>query len=343
MLAGNPTLRVFDLPVPDPPKSLWKEKDSTQEALAAKAIGFNCLNYDKAAEPSLQRHTLPDKSFIDSNCKDGIRIEAQFPACWNGKDTESIDNSHIKYPSLVNDGTCPKGYETRLVSLFYETIWNTAAFKGVDGRFVLSYGDTTGCGYHADFLEGWDDGVLQSAINQCTSETGLQSDCPLFTIQDESVQNKCHAKIPDIIKNENTHFIENGLPGECPITGGNDTSFPLSLQSPSPINLASAIQIGSPSTGQPTPSSAPSPTPTPTQTGGLWSNLEHAGSEGLKVALGIPNGDSIVQTITTTSAGSVVKLAVVEENVTNTEYSEATPTPSKKRGHHRRRAAHHQH
>lgn len=232
MVAGDPVLRTFDLPVPDPPKSLWKGNDSTQKALAAKAIGFNCLDYSRAAEPALNRHTLPEKKFIDSHCKDGIQMEIQFPSCWNGKDTESIDNSHIKYPSLVDGGNCPKGHETRLVSLFYESIWNTAAFRGVEGQFVLAHGDPTGAGYHADFLEGWDDGVLQKAVNTCTSKSGLQSDCPVFTIQEQPVQRKCNLKLPDIIKHENTAFIKHGLPGKCPITGHNNSVFPsLSLSS----------------------------------------------------------------------------------------------------------------
>lgn len=147
MIAGDNFRRNFSGPVPDLPKSDWAAIPgyTSQESLAEKAIGFNCLNYAKAAEGSLYRHFLPDKAYLDANCADGVRFELMFPSCWNGKDVDSPDHkSHVAYPSLVMTGDCPSGYETRLVSLFYETIWNTAAFVGQDGEFVISNGDPTG-------------------------------------------------------------------------------------------------------------------------------------------------------------------------------------------------------
>jgi hypothetical protein len=68
-----------------------------------------------------------------------------FPSCWNGVDVDSKDHkSHVAYPSEVMTGNCPTGFETRLVSLFYETIWNTYEFNGVDGQFMIANGDPTG-------------------------------------------------------------------------------------------------------------------------------------------------------------------------------------------------------
>ena len=72
-------------------------------------------------------------------------MELMFPSCWNGKDLDSPDHkSHMAYPNLVMSGDCPSGFETRTPSLFYETIWNTYAYNGVEGEFVLSNGDPTG-------------------------------------------------------------------------------------------------------------------------------------------------------------------------------------------------------
>lgn len=145
MLAGDARLRNFSGPVPDKEKSLWGPEDKTQFALGQKALGFNCLNYAKTPEASMYRHFLPSKEYMDANCANGIRAEIFFPSCWNGKDKDSKDHkSHVQYPDLVNGGVCPEGFETRVPSLFYETIWNTAAFKGVDGQFVFSNGDPTG-------------------------------------------------------------------------------------------------------------------------------------------------------------------------------------------------------
>jgi len=146
MISGDKTLRNFSYPVPDPPKSSWAGTDlGTQSALAQHALGFNCLNYGAAPEGSLYRHFLPEKSFLDSQCTDGIRLELMFPSCWNGKDLDSPNHrDHVAFPDQVMTGVCPEGFPVKIPSLFYETIWNTYAFNGVDGQFVLSNGDPTG-------------------------------------------------------------------------------------------------------------------------------------------------------------------------------------------------------
>jgi hypothetical protein len=145
MLAGDSRLRNFTGAVPDPPTSAWTADDKTQLSLGQKSIGFNCLNYNKAPEGSRYRHFMPTKDYMDENCANGIRAEIMFPSCWNGKDKSSDDHkSHMAYPDMIDGGECPKGYETRVPSLFYETIWNTYKFKDAAGQFVWSNGDPTG-------------------------------------------------------------------------------------------------------------------------------------------------------------------------------------------------------
>jgi hypothetical protein len=147
MIAGDTFQRNFTLPVPDPPQSEWASDpaQSSQDALRQKAIGFNCLNYKLPPEGSLTRHGMPTKSYLDEHCTDGLRFELMFPSCWNGKDITSHNfKDHVAYPSLVMTGDCPAGYPTRLISLFYEIIYDTYAFLGQEGQFVISNGDTTG-------------------------------------------------------------------------------------------------------------------------------------------------------------------------------------------------------
>lgn len=147
MIAGDSRQRNFTLPVPDPPQSEWSSLagQTTQAGLAAKALGFNCLNYATIPEGSLYRHFMPDKSYIDANCADGIRLELMFPSCWDGVNLDSDDHkSHVAYPDLVIQGTCPEGYPVRLPGLFYETIVNTPAFTSQSGQFVFANGDPTG-------------------------------------------------------------------------------------------------------------------------------------------------------------------------------------------------------
>ncbi|KAF1848139.1 WSC domain-containing protein [Cucurbitaria berberidis CBS 394.84] len=223
-VAGDSRLRNFTGPVPDPPTSAWTDDDMTQVSLGQKAIGFNCMNYNKNPEPSRYRHFLPSKDYLDENCADGIRAEIMFPSCWNGKDTDSPDHrSHIAYPNNIAGGQCPPGFETRLPSLFYETIWNTNAFKGKSGQFVWSNGDPTGYGYHADFINGWNIDTLQAAVNDCTSLSGLVEDCPHFagSLQTQAQQGECKIKdLPKALDNDDCAGPAKGLCGNVPVQYG---------------------------------------------------------------------------------------------------------------------------
>ncbi|KAF7163277.1 hypothetical protein CNMCM5623_008298 [Aspergillus felis] len=221
MIAGDTYLRDFPWPIPDPPKSQWTGKQASQAALRQKAIGFNCLNYALDPEPSLGRHFLPNKTYLDEHCTDGVRFELMFPSCWNGKDVDSADHkSHVAYPSLVMDGTCPEGFETRVVSLFYESIWDTYAFKDKEGYFVISNGDPTGFGYHGDFMHGWESGVLQQAVEQCTNPSGEVEDCAVFDIQSEDKQRQCTFDMPATLKNEKVTLTSGGLPNKLAVQWG---------------------------------------------------------------------------------------------------------------------------
>lgn len=231
MLAGNKFRRNFTLPVPDPPTSKWTADEKTQAALREKAIGFNCLDYDKVGEQTLSRHSMPNKAFLDGNCKHGLRLELMFPSCWNGKDLDSADHkSHMAYPDFVMDGICPKGYDVKLPSLLYETIWNTYAFKGVDGQFVLSNGDPTGNSYHGDFMMGWDSSdFLQKAVDTCKNMSGDVKDCPLFTLQSDNTAAQCTFPVPSAVADDNVPGPRQGLPVSVPIQSGPANATPYSI------------------------------------------------------------------------------------------------------------------
>ncbi|GJC90610.1 hypothetical protein ColLi_13448 [Colletotrichum liriopes] len=229
MIAGDTDRRTYtagDPSKPDPQKSSWSLLGQTKQSiLQQRAIGFNCLNYGRDPEGTLYRHFLPDKAFLDANCANGVRFEMMFPSCWNGKDVDSKDHkSHVAYPDLVIDGTCPDGFETSVPNLLYEVIWNTNAFKNRNGRFVIANGDTQGYGYHADFISGWDEDFLQSAVDTCTNLSGRIEDCPIFDLQDEAATAKCEMKIPDIVAKDNVTGPDSILPGNVAITFGDGSS-----------------------------------------------------------------------------------------------------------------------
>ncbi|CAN9213422.1 unnamed protein product [Alternaria alternata] len=231
MLAGDSRLRNFTGPVPDPPTSAWTADDMTQLSLGQKSIGFNCLNYNKAPEGSRYRHFLPTKDYMDENCANGIRAEIMFPSCWNGKDKTADDHkSHMAYPNMIDGGSCPEGFDTRVPSLFYETIWNTYKFKDSPGQFVWSNGDPTGYGYHADFINGWNIDTLQSAVSTCTNPSGRVEDCPVFSgsLQTESEQATCKIQsMPKVLSVDDCAGPSNGLCGNVPVQYGPEYAAPL--------------------------------------------------------------------------------------------------------------------
>lgn len=143
-----------------------------------------------------------------------------FPSCWNGENDSDNHKSHVQYPDLVNGGTCPEGFEKRIPSLFYETIWQTYDFKGLPGTFMFANGDPTGYGYHGDFLNGWSTDILGNAIQQCTNPSGLLSDCPVFELQTEDEGSKCQFEMPQELSVDNCAGPAPGLCGNVPVQFG---------------------------------------------------------------------------------------------------------------------------
>lgn len=267
MLAGDQYLRNFTIPEKVPPKSLWTfdKEQTSQLALGQKAIGFNCFNYNAPAEESLSRHFLPDKEFLDANCPDGVRMEMLFPSCWNGEDLDSEDHrSHVAYPDLLEDGNCPEGFDKRIVTLFYETIWNTYAFHDKEGIFVLSHGDPTGYGYHADFINGWKQDILEKAVKECTNPSGRIEDCSVFKdyIQSEKKQQECKFNIP--ANDENCEQIASGLPGNVAVQSGPAPA----KKHGSPSSTSAAISVPTVSASLPSVSLDPTSLLGPLKSGG---------------------------------------------------------------------------
>ncbi|KAL9128606.1 MAG: hypothetical protein Q9217_002740 [Psora testacea] len=214
MIAGNNFNRNPTLPNPDPkPLGPWPEESQFQRS--QRAIGFNCLHYAAGNnEPALTRHHMPDKAFLDSTCTDGIRLELQFPSCWNGQlDGGPVHKSHVAYPDGISVGNCPEGYDRRLITLFYETIFATDKFAGNSGRFVLANGDPTGFGYHGDFIAAWKDDTLEKAVHACNQQvrSGVMSECPVFEMTQDSAKCKLESPLPAAIAKEDVKGPMKGL------------------------------------------------------------------------------------------------------------------------------------
>ncbi|KAF1986519.1 hypothetical protein K402DRAFT_332352 [Aulographum hederae CBS 113979] len=379
MLAGDKRQRNFTLPVPDPPKSNWGREDSTQSALAQKALGFNCLNYNKnPPEATLYRHFLPDKEYLDANCPDGLRLELMFPSCWNGEDTDSPNHkSHMAYPDQVMTGSCPDGFDTRVPSMLFETIWATDAFNGVDGQFVLANGDPTGYGYHGDFMMGWDEGLLQQAVNTCTNPSGRIEDCPLFDLQTEAEGAMCTMDMPKQLKKDDCAGPREGLCGNVPVQSGPAYASEISagnteVPPPPPSSATSSASIPvltySPGTNMPTdkygggvtvanvkpeptaggefyPAAepmAPSPSSSSLSSAESWAAPPPAPSPAPSQAppeVQVENRPSFISTSIYTSNGAVYEIYIQQVDVTVT--ATATPISRVKRHVHHHAHEHH--
>lgn len=192
---------------------------SNTKTLEQRAVSYACLDYSK---PGPETPGFPAK-----NCPNGLRTQVFFPSCWNGKDLDSPNHrSHMAYPSGVDTGKCPPTHPIRLISIFYEILFDINAWKdqwsGGKWPFVLSTGDPTGYGFHGDFVNGWDIGVLQKAVDGCNANSGVVEDCPYFTFFDKNIQKDCHLK-PRI--NEPTSGWMDRLPGCNEVQSGPDKAI----------------------------------------------------------------------------------------------------------------------
>ncbi|CCG82299.1 WSC domain protein [Taphrina deformans PYCC 5710] len=197
MLAGNPNVRSY------------------LGTLESQAISYHCLNYSDPAIP--ETHNFPSTA-----CPDGLRQQIFFPSCWDGVNVDSSDHkSHVAYPSASDSGTCPSTHPYRLVSLFYEVIWDTYPYydklTAGTGELVLSNGDPTGYSSHADFVNGWDNDLLQRAVDTCLNDSGVFTDCPLFNVIPEQTAAQCK-KTPQT--NEVLTGTLSALPGNNPVQYG---------------------------------------------------------------------------------------------------------------------------
>ncbi|EXJ57798.1 murein transglycosylase [Cladophialophora psammophila CBS 110553] len=198
MIAGNPFKRTGG------------------DDFATQAISYNCLDYNGPAKPETP-------NFPNYNCPNGLRSQVFFPSCWNGKDLDSPNHSsHVSYPAnAYNNGPCPADFPVHLISIFFEIIWDTGKFAdqwyGNEQPFVWSMGDPTGYGGHGDFVMGWDPDLLQSAVDQCTNDSGRVEDCPVFDLIPDSQAEGCRIE-PQV--DEQVSGLLTALPGCNPVQPG---------------------------------------------------------------------------------------------------------------------------
>ncbi|TFK23812.1 hypothetical protein FA15DRAFT_593485 [Coprinopsis marcescibilis] len=236
MRVGNPMRRSNDI---DP-----------SDVSASHATTFRCFDGANPGSGGSQTGFGPEDSFHLPNrtCTGGIRSNIYFPQCWDGKNLDSEDHeSHVAHGiGGFFRVPCPATHPIRIPLIFIEIVWDTRLFNDPslwpsDGSqpFVLSNGDPTGYGQHADYVFGWEGDSLTRAMETCTTADGIPTDCTTLAVQDTDGMNRCKkgAQVPEITEGE---YLEE-LPGCNPLQAGPGHATPIpNCNAPSTTTVAPA-------------------------------------------------------------------------------------------------------
>lgn len=117
---------------------------------------------------------------MPTTLSDRLSGHARFPSCWDGVNLDSADHqSHVAYPdpALGGDtqgGMCPQSHPHAMINIGAEFGWSVAGITD-PSSLVWANGDTTGYGFHADFMTGWQN---PDALQQSFSNCFTNDDCP---------------------------------------------------------------------------------------------------------------------------------------------------------------------
>ncbi|KAL6809183.1 COOH terminal WSC domain-containing protein [Trichoderma sp. SZMC 28013] len=162
--------------------------------------------------------------FPDVTC-DGLysplRMDLHFPSCYNPAAGLTNYKENMQFPTDAGNGKqdCPKGW-IHTPHIFFEVYFDTQPYQGrwTENQgtqpFVLSNGDVTGYGAHADFMAGWDEDLLQHIIDTCNAGDSGMDQCPgLFY-----GLNSGDCTIAPLVNEQVTGTLTK-LPGNNPLSG----------------------------------------------------------------------------------------------------------------------------
>lgn len=216
MLSGNMFARSYDNAT-----MTWGNSTFPPRPVADR-VSFVCLN---------DGNTIPDANHMAvTDCPYGLRAQIQLQSCWDGVNNYLPNNGHVDYLSQIDNGHCSPKFPVQLPHLFFEVLYAVADIKLDGGHYTFSYGDTTGYGFHGDFLMGWDTDVLAKSLAQCISITqdadGTIDECaPLTLVENYDMTSTCSqitngGRIAPIINETVQGIVGKSLPGCNPIFNG---------------------------------------------------------------------------------------------------------------------------
>ncbi|WVW79681.1 hypothetical protein I302_101651 [Kwoniella bestiolae CBS 10118] len=149
----------YNIVAGDPMRRSVNESDPSSQAL-----WWQCYRGNKGDTKNL--------GFPSTDCGGGLVQAIQFPSCWDGVYADDADYStHVAYPEDGTNGyRCPAAFPKKFITLQFETVFATykLPFNGAGKvTWVMSNGDTSGYGIHADFMNGWKAETLQGVLDDC--------------------------------------------------------------------------------------------------------------------------------------------------------------------------------
>jgi hypothetical protein len=127
---------------------------------------WECFTTSDIAGRSLTSNTFN----FDSTCPGGLKSDITFPSCWDGVNLWLPNSAHVVHPAdNFRSGHCPWSHPIKIPTIMLEHTWRPNDWSPstkLKGNLVLANGDTTGFGYHADFVNAYVQKVMTSDITQ---------------------------------------------------------------------------------------------------------------------------------------------------------------------------------
>lgn len=119
---------------------------------------FATTSEGKHTEPHTQS-THGGNMFTINERENGVRLQIQFPQCWDGKHLWLPNSSHMAYPvGNKCPETHPKAFLQLMFNLGYTNAKGGESFKFTSGQWFTG---------HADFINGWKPETLERLVETC--------------------------------------------------------------------------------------------------------------------------------------------------------------------------------
>lgn len=120
---------------------------------------FATTSEGKHTEPHTQMTGGSKTLFTTRPDENGVRVQIQFPQCWDGKNLWLPNTAHMSYPI---GSKCPSTHPVPLLQLMFNLGYSDAT--GGKG-FKLSSGEWYTA--HADFINGWHPETMERLVDVC--------------------------------------------------------------------------------------------------------------------------------------------------------------------------------